>query len=170
MWDGFIAEFKNDGSCNWATYYGGESGDAVQGLTCDQENSIYLCGATASAHGIATTGSYQPDLSDSTDAFLVKFSKFPTELESAHVLISNLKLYPNPNDGDFNVRCTFIRPVDNVSLSVIDISGRLFYHEILPVSSAQLNKRVSLQNALPGLYILHLTTQYSDQELNFLIE
>src|SRR5690606_12531931 len=47
----------------WGTYYGGEIADGISCLDIDQNNNIYVGGNGHSVTGIATTGTYQPNLS-----------------------------------------------------------------------------------------------------------
>lgn len=73
--DAFLVKFTNDGDREWATYYGGSSGDSGFGVASDRENNIYLCGNTASTDGISTPMSYQDFWAGNSDAFLVKFNE-----------------------------------------------------------------------------------------------
>ncbi len=72
--DCFIEKFNKDGFRLWGTYYGGASVDDYGTLSVDYNRNVFLTGSTQSTTGIATTGSYQPNLSSSGgNAFLAKF-------------------------------------------------------------------------------------------------
>ena len=71
--DCFLAKFNTLGNRIWATYYGGSGDDNVGGVTTDKNGNVYLTGTTVSDTGISTPGSYQPNLFNSSDAFLAKF-------------------------------------------------------------------------------------------------
>ncbi|MCX6154791.1 MAG: SBBP repeat-containing protein [Candidatus Kapabacteria bacterium] len=74
-YDGFLAKFNNDGTMNWATYYGGSNDDQAFGVYSDG-SSIVMAGSTRSndAGAIATPGAFQTSLAGGVDAFLVKFN------------------------------------------------------------------------------------------------
>ena len=69
----FLAKLNSSGLRLWATYYGGILGDPGPNIVTDSANNVYMCGRTSQYTGIATTGSYQPSIAGSDDAFLVKF-------------------------------------------------------------------------------------------------
>jgi hypothetical protein len=73
--DAFVAKFNANGLLLWATYYGGENDDEGNGIALDIAGSIYITGETQSTSGIATPGSFHPQITGSDiDAFLAKFS------------------------------------------------------------------------------------------------
>lgn len=74
--DGYIAKFSPDGDRIWATYYGGEGEDEINGLACTKDGYLYSVGMTTSSSGIATSGVFQSSrLNDSFDvSFLVKWN------------------------------------------------------------------------------------------------
>lgn len=76
--DGILVKFDKDGDRKWATYYGGTGIDVLNGVTVFKDTCIYVAGSTNSFTGIATSGSYKPNLTDNAfagieDAFLVRF-------------------------------------------------------------------------------------------------
>jgi hypothetical protein len=72
--DAFLVKIDNDGFVKWGTYYGGTGSEFGAGVTTDFAGNIYVCGTTLSPTGIATNGSHQDTLAQSSmDAFLVKF-------------------------------------------------------------------------------------------------
>lgn len=76
--DAYVVKFNSSGVRQWGTYYGGNDEDyswelAVQRSTGD----VYMCGATSSTSGIATTGAHQTAYGGGSftyDAFLVRFN------------------------------------------------------------------------------------------------
>lgn len=80
--DGFISKYSNNGTLLWATYYGGLNLEGfITDMAIDNVGNIYVTGLTQSNVGIATAGSFQPQLtvdsdpnSPDGDAFLAKFS------------------------------------------------------------------------------------------------
>ena len=61
--DGFITKFSPDGGVIWSTFLGGSKSDGVLNVALDNQNNIYITGATRSASGIATPGAYIDDYS-----------------------------------------------------------------------------------------------------------
>jgi hypothetical protein len=71
--DAYIVKFDATGQRQWATYYGGSSGEIGEGCTIDANGNVYLTGITSSTNGIAFNG-FQNSLAGSQNAFLVKFN------------------------------------------------------------------------------------------------
>jgi len=81
VFDAFVARFTNDGGQRlWGTFYGGLSYDYGYGVACDKAGYVYICGSTASANGISTTGSHQPypGTAGAENGFLAKFNSDTT--------------------------------------------------------------------------------------------
>jgi len=72
--NGIIEKFDPDGKRLWGTYYGGEGSNSINGIKIDHQNNVLITGATQAQTNISTIGSYQPNLTGYTDAFLVKFN------------------------------------------------------------------------------------------------
>ena len=73
--DAFIVKFNSAGIRLWGTYYGGQSNDQANGIDCDANGNIFICGFTGSTNNIASVG-HQNAFAGGTgsDAFLVKFN------------------------------------------------------------------------------------------------
>ncbi|MEO8067716.1 MAG: SBBP repeat-containing protein [Flavobacteriales bacterium] len=78
--DGMLVKMNAAGARVWATYFGGSGSDTGLGLSNDASGNIYMCGTTASASGISTTGAFKTTLGGTGDGFLVKFSSAGTRL------------------------------------------------------------------------------------------
>lgn len=70
----FLAKFNTNGSLEWATYYGGDSSTFGDGMATDPSGYILVCGGTASAKGIATSGAFTSTLDGKYNPFLSRFS------------------------------------------------------------------------------------------------
>ena len=94
----FMAKFDEAGFRSWATYYGKSSTSGrVTGVAIDQSNNVYFTGYTTSYDSIASVGTHQTVLSDSNDAFIVKFSNSGTRLWGTY--------YGGNNDDRSNTIC-----------------------------------------------------------------
>ena len=72
--DAFLAKFKEDGSLEWATYYGGDADDDCYELAWDAKNQkIYLGGSTDMSTTLASPGAFQDTLNTYYDGFVAKF-------------------------------------------------------------------------------------------------
>ena len=73
--DLFIAKFSPAGQRIWGTYAGGNSEEALDAITSDYNNNIYITGYTISNTGIATPGVYQttPNPPGYWNTYLMKF-------------------------------------------------------------------------------------------------
>lgn len=69
--DGFWAEFDKDGKIVYATYYGGDKNDAINGIDF-MGDAVYVTGYTRSESNIAS-GGHQNTFGGLFDAFLVRF-------------------------------------------------------------------------------------------------
>lgn len=70
--DGFMVKFNQLGERIWATYYGGTGEDAINCMTIDNDNNIYVGGSSESLSAIATPGTHKPTTTNG-DAFVAKF-------------------------------------------------------------------------------------------------
>ncbi|TPG42185.1 T9SS type B sorting domain-containing protein [Flavobacterium pectinovorum] len=78
-YDGFVAKFDTNGVRQWGTYYGGLDNDYLNSLLIDNNENIYISGATFSNESISTLGSHQSNSGNSPDSsqdgFIAKLDK-----------------------------------------------------------------------------------------------
>ena len=158
---GFLAEFNLDGVRNWCTYYNGATIDNIRFSNFD---GFYISGYTSSTTGISTPDVIQPALNIGTytqnslrnNIFLSKFEYNP--LSTTSFVSSNLQLYPNPNNGSFNLKGNYSNSQLNVEIN--DLNGRLLDKQTIPVFSTELNVTVNVKNKLlSGEYLVNLLDQ-----------
>ena len=78
----------------------------------------------------------------------------------------NFKIFPNPNNGNFNV--SYLLPQNaNGRLEVIDINGRVIYNQYLPLWSTLQNLNLSLPS---GIYALKLSSKNYFTTKRFLVQ
>jgi hypothetical protein len=69
-----------------------------------------------------------------------------TELDNDFV-----KIYPNPSNGVFNI--TSLRNIENASIAIVDVNGRIVYKE---VKTIQGTSSIDLSNLNTGIYIMKI--------------
>lgn len=72
--DGFISKFSSNGNIQWATYFGGESGELLNSINMNAQSELILFGETHSETNIATENVYQENLNGDQDCFITKFT------------------------------------------------------------------------------------------------
>ncbi len=75
LMDGFIAKFDQNGGLKWATLYGGENEDAINGVAINDNDDIVVVGVTNSVNSIASHGSYQSVFPGHRSGFVAAFSR-----------------------------------------------------------------------------------------------
>jgi hypothetical protein len=80
-----------------------------------------------------------------------------------------IMLAPNPNKGIFTAYYTSMRE-QNVSLRVMDMTGRLVYSDELKVSTGNNPIEMQLQQLNKGIYLFELTTPQGKQNVKLVIE
>ncbi|MEZ5031960.1 MAG: T9SS type A sorting domain-containing protein [Saprospiraceae bacterium] len=96
--DGFLCKFNADGILQWATYYGGENSDGINGCTLLGNDQIVIAGWSASSESIVTPDGYKTNYSGGTDAFFAIFQDETSGLIPA-VPVEPLAVTPNPTSG-----------------------------------------------------------------------
>jgi len=80
-WDGFVTRFTPDGGqLVYSTYFGGSDSDNGYGIKIGSDGSAYVAGPTESSD-FPVQNPIQPDLSGSSDAFVLKLSPEGDALE-----------------------------------------------------------------------------------------
>jgi len=80
-----------------------------------------------------------------------------------------LTLYPNPNNGIFNV--TGNMPENKADIDIVDRSGRIVYRNEAATPGGKLNHRIDLAHKLAsGVYLLRVTSGYEVYIVRFAYE
>lgn len=72
----------------------------------------------------------------------------------------DLNIYPNPNNGQFEVALRTQGPVD-LKVQVVDIQGRIVFQESWNNQMGLTRRSISLENVAKGMYSLIITSQES---------
>ena len=82
----------------------------------------------------------------------------------------SLVLYPNPNTGSFTLSGTLANGQDEaVSYEVTDVLGQVLYRGTAMSQKGRINEQVSVANAAPGSYLLHVQTAAGNTTYHFVI-
>jgi len=69
----FIAKFDATGTRKWGTYYGDTTWTVAETISSDDSGNVFIGGRTFDTRFIASSGTYQPNIGSSNDAFVAKF-------------------------------------------------------------------------------------------------
>lgn len=70
--------------------------------------------------------------------------------------LENVSVYPNPNDGSFNLKITSSRSI-TVNLKVFDALGVAYMEQEQLVIVGKYSSKINMQDVKPGLYFITLT-------------
>ncbi len=127
-YDAYVTKLSSAGnSLVYSTYLGGSLFDYGSGIAVDTSGAVYVMGETESTD-FPTFNPYQDSLKGFTNAFVIKFSSFSTDIKEFDVdnLPTDYKMsqnYPNP----FNPTTTieFKLPIrSNVSINIYNMLGQ----------------------------------------------
>ncbi len=76
--EGFLVKFNGSGARQWGTYYGDNGYENINSVATDLSGSVFICGASTSATGIASVGAFKQTLTGSPNAFVAKFNSTGT--------------------------------------------------------------------------------------------
>lgn len=137
----FFAQFDHSGNLKWSSYYGGTqfisafSTNSLNIYATPDHASFYLYGSTNASTGISTPGAWQPQLPTNIGQYLAGFvAKFNYKAELSvkdTVLVNDLVLYDNPNNGNFSLEGKILEK-ESHSIKITDASGRLIHQQKLP--------------------------------------
>ncbi|MEO5673704.1 MAG: T9SS type A sorting domain-containing protein [Chitinophagales bacterium] len=158
--DGFLARFRENGSVQWSSYFGGKSGDQFEDAMPDTSGFLYVAGRNTASTMPATSGVYQTTYyGGASDAMLYKFyigsdcfDQFePNETASGAYLMksvapSDTTIYGwngsirNANDHDWfkvkvkapnnNLRIILQDMPENYNLRLYSSDGSLLYQSL----------------------------------------
>ncbi len=94
----------------------------------------------------------------------------PVALEAKNLLKSlDIKAYPNPNSGDFNL--SFSKVLDSdIQLEIVDIMGRKIYEQMIPMGSNSFTIDQSEKSLAYGMYYLRFTKDKASEVIKIIVE
>lgn len=94
---------------------------------------------------------------DITDASEEDVKRLNTQLGNADnkLEMENMKLYPNPNNGKFNLNFNLKSKAD-AEVTVYDMQGKQVYNEKLPNFTGEYNKPIDISENSKGVYFVKI--------------
>jgi hypothetical protein len=125
------------------------------------KDGVLINGATAQVYTATESGGYTVKVTNATTGCISLRSNtaaviiIPTGVETE--LANNFKLYPNPNDGKFNLQFT-ISEVQNVRISVTNLLGQTVYTEDMENFKGDYSNTLDLSSFANGQYYVNVNT------------
>ncbi|UKN02652.1 T9SS type A sorting domain-containing protein [Paracrocinitomix mangrovi] len=118
-------------------------------------------GNTGATESVTANGQYTVTATDGnnctwTDTVLVIFGECASIEE--YNGISEMNLFPNPTQGQFDVQLSLESGVSVVSINIISIDGRLVYSELINQNSSYYNNTFDLSSEERGIYMMRIMT------------
>jgi hypothetical protein len=161
--DAYICKFTDQNTKIWGTYYGGELDEKdIAFHPYNSGNKFYIVGSTQSLTQIATTNGLQQtkqvfDTVNYTqqsayNIFIAHFEPNPLSTESFNS--NSFSIYPNPNNGEFNVKFNSSK-FANSTLEIFDVLGKKLHIQTL----ANDETTIKTENFAKGIYLVKLTKE-----------
>lgn len=143
-----VANLPTSHSLQW--YKGGVALAGETGTTyCTKESDIYTLKVTDGMTGCTNSYSfsvpYDDDIVDCT----------PVGTENLTLPVENLRLYPNPTDGQFQLEFT-LADDRKVQAQILDVLGRIQRTDILQSYNGSFSQRFDVSYLPKGVYLLQL--------------
>ena len=125
----------------------------VSGLTASTDYDFYvwaICGA-GDTSAISAVGSFTSDIVGINESE-----------------VSNFAVYPNPNNGQFNIQNSG-NAVAGATVQIVDINGKVVYNNKLTLG-ANSNEIVTMENVVKGMYVLRVVTETTVSNFNFVVK
>ena len=95
-------------------------------------------------------------------------STFNTSV-SGNIFTSDISLFPNPNNGQFNIAINGLHASD-VNLDIFDITGKKVYTRIIGEVEDSYNQALSLKDLQSGIYLLTVHADGKSKTLRFILQ
>ncbi len=94
----------------------------------------------------------------------------PVGVQNVTALTSDIKLLPNPNNGNFTLKGTISTTDEMISVDVTNMLGQTVYTGSAKVDNGTINSSIQLNNVSNGMYILNLRSTTGNQVFHLVIE
>jgi hypothetical protein len=158
--DIILGRYDTQGQLKYAVCYGGGNGDEAVGLVANNNGAIYNIGWI---QGISNFGNTTLNSAGDRDIYLAKtLMENLTTTENPFVNESNISIFPNPSNGQFNLKIDGFES-DNLTISIIDATGRILNSETINTTQqAVYQQQFNISNQVTtGLYFIRIASENS---------
>ncbi len=67
-----------------------------------------------------------------------------------------VRVYPNPNQGHFNVEVNHLKPDEGVTISIFNLTGKQHYITRVDKHGHEITKELNLSSLPKGVYFIHI--------------
>ncbi len=124
---------------------------------------------TTQTISVTTSGTYYVLVINDYDCYDVDSIKveFTTGINEFANKMQNLRVSPNPANGNVNVGFT-IQKASDVQLKIYNYTGAVVYAETLANQAGEINKNIDLSAMTPGIYFLQLAQGNQSQTVKII--
>lgn len=149
--DVFLQKTSTNGDFIWAVRAGSNFSDYGKSVQIDDLGNIYLTGNFSGSADFDPSGlTHTLNSNGVKDAFILKLNDPAIHLDEIS-FIPQVKIYPNPNSGDFNIEID--EEIKNAKILITDILGRIVFSK----SYKKLSKTEIKLNVTPGIYLINIS-------------
>jgi hypothetical protein len=82
-----------------------------------------------------------------------------------------VRIFPNPNKGEFTISGSLAATEDaNVTIEVMDMVGKVIYHNAGVATGGKINERVQLNGGIAsGMYMLTVRSEKENAVFHFVV-
>ncbi len=92
------------------------------------------------------------------------------EIEAVSTAIE-IKIMPNPNNGEFTLQGRISTSTDEIPLEIYDLLGRILFSSVVKIHDGNISERIQLSSAVPnGTYLLVLHSAETKSAIRFVKE
>ena len=86
-------------------------------------------------------------------------------------VIDDMKLYPNPNTGNFVLSGTFhgMTGVKNAEVEVVNAVGQVVFKDQALVNNGKIDKQIRINDIAAGAYIIRIHADGQSTQLRFVV-
>jgi hypothetical protein len=189
--DAVVLGYSSDNKKKWATFYGSLSTsttnyfyDQTTAISVNNSGKLFISGMTNAKrntlplvkwNNVCYWDSLVADTypSSASDGFIAMFetsSVFPVGIKknSPVSVFNGLLLYPNPNNGTFNIRFTET-PHEKININVVNIMGqKVFEQTNLNPTGNELG--INLGELSKGIYLINISDSKSSRTIKFVLD
>lgn len=134
------------------------------------DSYLWSTGDTTRSIEIKTVGKYTVSVTNECGTGYDTITLYYIGIPKITLLADDIKLYPNPSKGNFNIKFDNIKS-RNLSLVITSADGKQVYERQLNnVKGANLNEQFSLGNLAKGVYYINITADEGTYTFKLLLE